>query len=68
MQREAKLTGEELRRRVEQIKEDHREAKRLLPLHPTKRRPQVPAKELWNREERLELSRMAEDFLKAQRE
>jgi pyruvate-formate lyase-activating enzyme len=65
MQREAKLKGEQLRARVEEIKEEHREAKRLLPLHPTKRRPQVPKSKLWNREQRQELSKLAEAFLKA---
>jgi hypothetical protein len=59
------LKGEALRRKVEEIKADHREAKRLLPLHPTKRRKQVAKSELWNREQRQELSRLAEAFLKA---
>jgi hypothetical protein len=59
------LKGDELRRKVEEIKAEHREAKKLLPLHPTKRRPQVPKSKLWNREQRQELSKLAEDYLKA---
>jgi hypothetical protein len=63
-----KIEGDELRSEVEKIKEEHREAKKLLPLHPTKRRPQVPKGELWNREQRQELSRLAEAYLKAKSE
>jgi hypothetical protein len=59
------LKGDELRRKVEKIKAEHRELNKLIPLHPIKRRKQVAKSELWNREQRQELSRLAEAFLKA---
>ena len=44
---------------------EHRELEKLIPLHPTKMRKRVAKSELWCRSERQELSRLAEEFLKA---
>jgi hypothetical protein len=58
----------ELKKQVEEMLAEHRRAKELIPLHPTKKKKRVAKSELWSRGEREELSRLAEEFLKAKKE
>jgi hypothetical protein len=59
------MKPDEPRRKIEEIIAEHRELKKLIPLHPTKMRKRVARSELWSRSEREALSRLAEAFLKA---
>jgi len=61
------MKPDELGRNVKEIIAEHRELKKLIPLHPTKMRKRVAKSERWSRSEREELSRLAEAFLKAKK-
>ena len=56
---------EKWRTTLKEMIAEHRELEKLIPLHTPKRRKGVPKSELWSRNEREELSRLAEAFLKA---
>ena len=62
------MKPDELRRKVAEIRAEHRELNKLIPLHTPKQRKHVAKSELWSRSEREELSKMAEAFLKAKKE
>ena len=56
---------EKWRRGLKEMIAEHRELEKLIPLHKPKRRKRVAKSELWSRSKRQELSRLAEEFLKA---
>ena len=53
--------------RVEELIAEHEELNKLIPLDQPKPKPRVAKSELWSRSERQELSRLAEQFLKAKK-
>ena len=51
--------------KIKERAEEQRELERLIPLGPTKMRKRVAKSELWTREKRQELAKLAENFLAA---
>jgi hypothetical protein len=62
------MTEEKWRKKFNEMIAEHRELEKQIPLHTPKPRKRVAKSELWSRGEREELSRLAEEFVKAKKE